>query len=248
MPRGRPRKKPDTKPLVAGEEEIVEQEVVPVNEEERQQWEEWVHVWGPGYSTTEYMRLDELYRIMTAQLDAAGGIDEQQQDTARTCSRMALQRDKLIRSGDKDDITMAKQLDGMIRDNLKDSNMRKTDIPQEQQRLDGFVDRLQDVYGLGLDMTEDQVWDAFHKWCKKKKYPFTVDAAEHAIMMILNLIQKNDDLPEFAEKPKDMDFGEYEAEFEKEPNDAENEVYKYLGIVRGQYKPDDEEKDEGDAP
>ena len=55
MPRGRPRKKLDTKPLVAGEEEIVEQEVVPVNEEERQQWEEWVQVWGPGYTSAEYI-------------------------------------------------------------------------------------------------------------------------------------------------------------------------------------------------
>lgn len=198
----------------------------------------WSTIWGDGYTETDYRQLDDLYRTMTAQLDSTGGIDPQQDDTARTCARMALNRNKLILNyKDKDSISTANTLDKMIRDNLKDSNMRKADIlPSAQQRLDGIVDALRKKYGLEMEMTQDDVFSAFYRWCKKKKYPYTVDAAEHMIMLILNLIQKNDDMQELYSAPEDMDFGPYAAEFEKEPNEAEKEAYEYLGLIRGEWE------------
>ncbi len=204
--------------------------------------ERWETIWGEGYSESDYRQLDDLYQTMTAQLDSTGGIDRQQDDTARTCAMMALQRNKLIRSSKKDDIATAKTFDQMIRENLKDSNMRKADIlPSAVQRLDGIVDALRKKYGLNMEMTKDDVWDAFHRWCQKKKYPFTMDAAEHMIMLILNLIQKNDDLPELSDKPEGMDFNPFSSEFADEPNDAEMESYQYLGLVRGEFKtPEDD--------
>lgn len=207
--------------------------------------ERWATIWGDGYSETDYMQLDDLYKTMTAQLDSTGGIDRQQEDTARTCAMMALQRNKLIRSRDKDDIAMAKNLDGMIRENLRDANMRKADIlPAAQQRPDGFVDALRKKYGLTLEMTKDDVMQAFFNWCRSKHYPETVDAEEHAMMAILNTMRKNDDLPELIDLPSEFDFGPYEAQFEKEPNEAEMEAYDYLGSVRGEFKkPDDERGD-----
>ena len=203
--------------------------------------ERWATVWGDGYSETDYKQLDDLYRTMTAQLDSTGGLDPQQQDTARTCARMALNRNKLISNyKDKDAISTANTLDKMIRENLKDSNMRKADIlPSAQQRLDGIVDALRKKHGLSMEMTQDEVFAAFHRWCEKKKYPFTIDAAEHMIMLIMNLIQKNDDLPEMYNAPDDMNFGPYAAEFEREPNEAENEAYEYLGLVRGEWEKGD---------
>ena len=198
--------------------------------------ERWETLWGEGYSEADYRQLDDLYRTMTAQLDATGGIDRQQDDTARTCAMMALQRNKLIRKADKDSVAMAKQLDSMIRDNLKDSNMRKADIlPTAQQRPDGFVDALRKKYGLTMDMTKDDVLQAFYTWCHSKKYPETVDAEEHSMMAILKTMQKNDDLPEPQEMPSDLDFGPYRAQFEEEPNEAEDDAYEYLGLVRGEY-------------
>ena len=179
--------------------------------------ERWVTVWGDGYSESDYKQLDDLYRTMTAQLDDTGGIDRQQDDTARTCAMMALQRNKLIRSKDKDDITMAKNLDDMIRKNLQDSNMRKADIlPSAQQRPDGFVDALKKKLGLTMDMTKEDVMQAFFNWCRAKHYPETVDAEEHAMMAILRTMQKNDDLPEPADLPQEIDFGPYEAQFERD--------------------------------
>lgn len=202
--------------------------------------ERWETIWGEGYSETDYKQLDDLYRTMTAQLDATGGIDRQQEDAARTCARMALNRNKLILNyKDKDSIQTANTLDKMIRENLKDANMRKADIlPSAQQRPDGFVDAMKKKLGLTLEMTKDDVMQAFYAWCRSKHYPETVDAEEHAMMAILRTMQKNDDLPEPQELPSDFDFGPYEAQFELEPNQQEKEVYDYLGLVRNEYHRD----------
>lgn len=199
--------------------------------------ERWATIWGDGYTEADYRQLDDLYRTMTAQLDSTGGIDPQQDDTARTCARMALNRNKLILNyRDKDSISTANTLDKMIRDNLKDSNMRKADIlPSAQQRPDGFVDALKKKYGLTMEMTKEDVMQAFFNWCRSKHYPETVDAEEHAMMAILRTMQKNDDLPEPVDLPGEFDFGPYEAQFEREPNEAEEEAYRYLGLVRGEY-------------
>ena len=198
----------------------------------------WDTIWGEGYSETDYKQLDDLYLTMTAQLDATGGIDRQQEDAARTCARMALNRNKLILNyRDKDSIATANTLDKMIRENLKDANMRKADIlPSAQQRPDGFVDALKKKYGLTMEMTKDDVMQAFFTWCRSKKYPETVDAEEHAMMAILRTMQKNDDLPESQELPSDFNFGPYEAQFEKEPNEMEQEAYDYLGLVRNEFR------------
>ena len=212
--------------------------------------ERWETVWGYGdeehpYTQQDYRRLDELYKTMTAQLDSAGGmIDAQQQDTARTCARMALQRDKLILSRNKDDVSTAKNFDEMIRKNLADANMRKADIlPSAQQRPDGFVDALKKKYGLTMEMTKDDVMQAFYAWCRRRKHPQTVDAEEHALLAILRTMQKNDDMPEPTDLPEDMRLGNFAEEFAAEPNEAENEAYEYLHLVRHSFGVTPEEDD-----
>lgn len=206
----------------------------------------WETVWGEGYSENDYKRLDELYGVMTAQLSDVGIIDRQQEDTARTCARMALQRDKLIRSQNKDDVAAAKNFDEMIRKNLADANMRKADIlPSAQQRPDGIVDALRKKYGLPMEMTKDDFLAAFYQWCQQRKHPQTVDAEEHALLGILRTMQKNDDMPEPTELPEELRLSGFENEFADEPNEQETEVYNYLHLVRGQFAPTDEE-DGGD--
>lgn len=199
--------------------------------------ERWMTVWGDGYSESDYRQLDDLYHTMTSQLDDTGGLDPQQRDTARTCARMALNRNKLISNyQDKDSISTASTLDKMIRENLKDSNMRKADIlPSAQQRPDGFVDALKKKYGLTTEMTKDDVMQAFFNWCRSKHYPETVDAEEHAMMAILRTMQRNDDLPEPSELPEDMSLAAFEHQFASEPNELEEDAYDYLHLVRGAF-------------
>ena len=205
--------------------------------------ERWETVWGDGYSENDYKRLDELYLTMTAQLDALGGsIDRQQEDTARTCARMALQRDQLIRSRNKDDVATAKNFDEMIRKNLADANMRKADIlPHQKQRLDGIVDAIRKKFGIEGEPTYDDAMEAFYKWCRQRKHPQTVDAEEHALLAIMRNIQKNDDMPEPSELPPDMRLGQFASEFAERPNEAEQEAYDYLHLVREQFTEDGDE-------
>lgn len=204
--------------------------------------ERWRSIWGDGYSGNEYTRLDDLYRTMTAQLDAAGGlIDKQQEDTARYCSRLALQREQLTRKSDKDSIDMAAKLDKMIRENLKDCNMRKADVlPSQKQRPDGFVDALRKKCGIDAEMTQEGVMRAFYQWCKRKKYPYTYDAVDHALLSVHQTMAKNDDLPVPTTLKPSMRFAPFASEFADEPNEQECEDYDYLGIVRGEFGGEDD--------
>lgn len=204
--------------------------------------ERWERVWGFGnektpYSENDYRRLDELYKSMTAQLDSVGGlIDKQQEDTARTCARMALQRDKLILSRNKDDVATAKNFDEMIRKNLADCNMRKADIlPSQKQRLDGFVDALKKRTDLTPDMTQEDVLQVFYDWLHKKKYPITTDAADHMLLSIQRTMAKNNDMPEPTDLERSMRFDAFASEFAPEPNEQERETYEYLHLLRGEF-------------
>ena len=203
------------------------------NEQER-----WEAEWGDGdddhpYSEKDYKRLDELKRIMTGQLGALGDLTHMQEDTARQCSIWTLQCEKLSAKGDKDSISTAKMLDEMKRKNLEDCNMRNKDIlPSQQHRLAGIVQRLEKEYGVGVSMTRDEVLEVFFKWCKKNKYPQTVDAAHHAMLYMEQTMAKNSDMPVPQDLSEGADLTQFAEEFADEPNDMENEIYPYLGIVR----------------
>lgn len=198
----------------------------------------WQREWGYGsessqYSEKDYMRLDELKKTMLGQLDDTGTVTAQQNDTARTCAIWGLMRDKLSVKGDKESVQTAKLYDDMIRKNLEDCNMRSKDIlPSEEQRLDGFVDAIKEEYGLTLEMTTDDVLETIGAWFAKRKHPYTMDAEEHALKAILNTMRKNDDLPEYMELPDEYRMDTYGFSFEDSPDEVEDSVYRYLGIVR----------------
>ena len=74
--------------------------------------ERWERDWGYGdpdnpYTVQDYKSLDGIFRMYSTRLDSAGGMDAQQEDTLRSCSRMALLRDKCIAKGDKDSAAIA---------------------------------------------------------------------------------------------------------------------------------------------
>lgn len=204
--------------------------------------ERWERDWGYGdpdspYTAQDYKRLDGIFRMYSTRLDAAGGMDAQQEDTLRNCSRMALLRDKCIAKGDKDSAAIANTMNRMIQENLAAENLRKKDAkPIEKARVDGIIDAMQQKYGATADMTKDEFLEIFYKWCHSKGYPETVDAAEHAMLSIINTMRANNDLPDIPELPKEARLSEYEDEFAKIPNETELEVYSYLNIKRNDGK------------
>ena len=131
----------------------------------------------------------------------------------------------------------------MIQDNLSAENLRKKDAkPIETARVDGIIDALTKKYGVGVEMTKEQFLErVFFPWCKNKRYPETVDAAEHAMLAIINTMRENSDMPELPEIPKSARFTAYSDEFAPVPNELEEEAYDYLGLTRR----DDPAKTEG---
>lgn len=202
------------------------------------EFERWSKDWGIGnpespYTTQDYKRLDELFRTFSARLEAAGGYDAQQEDTLRNCCVMRLQADKAINRGDKESVEIASKLNKMIQDNLSSENLRRKDAkPVETAKVDGIIDAMQRKYGVGAEMTKEQFLEVFFKWCHSHNYPETVDAADHAMLAIINTMRANSDLPDLPELPESASFEPYESEFAVIPNDAENETYEYLGLKR----------------
>lgn len=201
--------------------------------------ERWERDWGTGdpdkpYTSQDYKALDSIFRTYSARLDAAGGMDAQQEDTLRYCSSMRLLRDKCIAKGDKDSIERAAKLDKMIQGGFSAENLRKKDAkPIENARVDGIIDAMQKKYGVGAEMTKDQFLVAFYKWCHSHHYPETVDAAEYAMQAIINTMRANNDLPEMPELPKEASgMSAFAEEFAGEPNETEQEVYAYLNLTR----------------
>ena len=105
--------------------------------------------------------------------------------------------------------------------------------PIENARVDGIIDAMQRKYGISAEMTKAQFLEVFFKWCHSKRYPETVDAAEYAMLAIINTMRANNDLPELPELPKDASgMGAYAEEFAAEPNEIEQGVYEYLNLTR----------------
>lgn len=203
----------------------------------------WAKVWGAGdddsrYSPDDYRRLDEIFRTYTARLRSSGGYDDQQEDTLRHCSRMALLRDKSIAKGDKESIDKAAKLDKMIQDNLSAENLRKKDErPTQTVRIDGIVEALKKKYGVDLDLTKDQAMEVFKKWCQDRHYSCSIDAAEHAILAIINCTRANSDIPTMMDLPDAYRLDPYESEFSRKAERTENDIYTYLQLERRDRKP-----------
>lgn len=201
----------------------------------------WQREWGVGdetnaYSPADYRRLDEIFKTLAARLQGSGGYDAQQEFTLRNCSHMALLREKCIRKGDKESVSKAKDLDKMIADNLAAENLRKRDEkPVQTARLDGIVEAAYKKYGIGISCTKDQAIEAVVKWLnERKRYDCSQDAAEQAIMAILNCTRMNSDLPILSELPTDAVLDRYSGEFNNAPEqiNGEQKTYDYLNLHR----------------
>lgn len=201
----------------------------------------WLRVWGIGnekkpYTPADYRRMDEIYEKLTARRMATGGFDGQQEDVFRFCARTAHQRDKLMATGDKDDIDSAKKLDKMIQDNLAAENLRPKDAESQQPvRIDGVVERLNRI-GLAPNMTYDDVMRAIADWMSRNtRYGCSMDAAEKGLLAIVNCTRANSDMPLLYEVPKEMRMDDHQYEFDPTAARREESSYGYLNLSRGRF-------------
>lgn len=215
---------------------INKQEEIDVDD---RQYQLWVNQWGIGdkekpYTTDDYRQLDQIFDTYSSRLEKSGGMDEWQEDTLRSCSRMRLASDKCIAKGGKENVDMASKYNKMIQDQLASEQLRKKDEkPLGIAQMDGITQAMARKYGVGVEMTYDKAVEICSKWLMSHKYPHTMDAAEHMMLAIINTTRENNDMPLFSELPEGTEFPKsMESEFAEEPNEAEKEVYEYLNISR----------------
>ena len=206
---------------------------------EQPDMEQWMDVWGIGnpsdpYTAADYKRLDYLFDTYSARLAASGGYDAQQEFIIRSVCADQMLAEKCRNLGTKEGIETYTKLTKTIQDKLSAENLRKKDIlPQQEQRPDGFIDKMMQKYGVGQGMTYDQVMSVIFRWMRSHNYPETADAAENGLLAIINCTRRNNDMPEIDELPQSMKFNpKYNAEFADEPNDEEGKVYEYLRLTR----------------
>lgn len=202
--------------------------------------ERWESEWGLGdksnpYTPSDYRRMDEIMKTLSARNGEA--MDAQQEFTLRYCSQMALLREKNLVKGDTDSVSKAKVLDKMIQDNLASENLRKKDAgPELVARMDGIVEAMKKKYGFGAELTRAQAEEACAKWLTERHYSCTKDAAEHALLSLINATRINSDLPVLPELPTEAQLAAHAREFENALSGAserEKAVYEYLGLKRG---------------
>lgn len=202
--------------------------------------------WGMGdeksnYTSQDYDRLDELFKSYSSRLVSSGGYDTQQEYILRLCSRMSLDMEKMLASGQ---IDKAQKLNKMIQDNLASENLRKKDEkPIEDLRVDSLVDALEKsgLYKNGKILALPDLQKALLERMgalggkPSHKYPYTFDAADQMILAIANTMRMNDGLTEMEELPDNMRFDEnVAAEFAAVPNEEEKKVYEAEGYIRMQ--------------
>ena len=216
--------------------------------------ERWEAEWGIGdeakpYTEQDYRRLDELFRTFSSRLRGAGGMDALQEDTLRNCSKMRLAADKALAKGGKDNISIASTLSKMIQDNLSAEQLRKKDAkPVEQARIDGIVEAIAKKWGKGIELTYEDAVAICSQWLADHKYPITTDAADHMLLSIINCTRGNNDMPEMDELPQTMKFDRrFSTQFAEEPNEIENEVFKYLNLARESQRPKQDKQEKADG-
>ena len=209
------------------------------NKVDEDQLEEWRKIWGIGdtekpYTVDDYIALEQIFETYSSRLEKSGGMDEWQEDTLRSCSRMRLQSDKYIAKGGKDNVAMASTLNKMIQDQLASEQLRKKDEkPIGIAQIDGITQAMARKYGVGVELTYEQAIEICSKWLVSHKYPHTMDAAEHMMMAIIDTTRKNNDMPELPELPKEAKFPQsMGSEFEDEQSDVEQETYEYLNVSK----------------
>lgn len=201
--------------------------------------------WGSGgaktpYTKEDYDELDRLYAAFSSRQKGMG-IDTQQEYILRDCARMELQKQKYIQAKD---IGSAQKLNAMIQTNLASENLRKKDEkPMDDLRIDGIADALEKKYGIDPErmLAKEKAVEICCKWFMEHGYPETLDCAHKMTLAIINATRINNEEPPLMDLPEELSFTDDFGEFAEKPNEAEQQAYEYLGLIR-------EQKPEAPAP
>lgn len=191
--------------------------------------------WGPGpskkpYTAKDYQELDRIYRALSADLTAQGGLSDKQEYILKDCTTLEIEKQNYIEAGM---IDKAQKINNMIQTNLASENLRKKDEkPIEDIRIDSIVEALEKKGYM-----KNGKLLSYEKLLEKLRgdtpiYPYTKDAADQMLLYIINTSKANDGLPELSTLPDEYRIKDEHGEFAALPSQKEKEAYEKLGIIR----------------
>lgn len=185
------------------------------------------------YSNEDYKYLDDKYATLSKRPKEAGNFDEQTDLTIHTICKLYLKLDKAIAADQTDKIAKLQNTISKIQE--AESLRKKDEKPIANVRIDNFIDALEKngLLDKGAKIPScDELMERMYKFAGRKKYPYTLDAAEHALLFIRNCGAKNDGYEEIPDVTSEMRMTEHAGEFADEPNADEKKVYAELGLMR----------------
>lgn len=191
-------------------------------------------IWGPGpnkhpYTTDDYEELDRTYKILSGDLEQAGGVSSKQEFILRRCAKRTLEMNLMENMGSYD---KAMKLSKMIDTDMASEQLRKKDAkPIEDFRMDSWADALEKS-GLTKDgkrCSPDEMFEILFR--RPPQYPYTMDAAEQLILINENRMRNNDGHAELSVLPDNMRLHDDLGEFAPEQSAGEREAYEILGLV-----------------
>ena len=197
-----------------------------------------------GYPMTDdlYDELDRSYENWVGRYRGQT-ITPQMDDSLTKIVRWNAVTERLIRCGD---YTNAQKIQKMVDDLMASEQMRKKDEkPVEVMRMDALVSALENAGAMEDDQfkTVDEIMRAFHdKFLARKKYNYSVDAADHMIYDYYNNARINADLPVADVLPSDLELTDELGEFEPEQTEEEKRRERFAGLTKVMFERPPEEE------
>lgn len=200
--------------------------------EQRQKWGT-ARIWGDMEMTADvYNSLDREYY---ARLSSFSGqtLTLQQENTLRTVAKNSVIQDYCMRN---QQVKHASEIQKMTDTLLASEQMRKKDEkPVENFRIDSQIQAFEKM-GLYQDGKflgyEDTVKAIQKNFLCRKKYKYSLDAADQMILDIYNTMRRNSGLMAESELPEDLMQEDANGEFETEETEEEKERRNYAGLIK----------------
>ena len=216
----------------------------PGTKEQRERWGSEPLAKGLEPTTAIYNELDRQYDIWIGRYRGQT-ITPQLADSIIKICRWNMVAEYLIREGE---YISAQKVQKMVDDLMASEQMRKKDEkPIEGMRLDALVMAFEKLGAMEQNQfkTFPEIVKIFwERFFKKKKYSYSIDAADHMIFDYYNNLRVNADQPVVSELPHDLKLEDDLGEFEEEATEEEQKRARYAGLTTVAFEEGNEE--EGD--
>lgn len=203
----------------------------PGTREQRERWGEADLCEKVPMTDAIYAELDRQYENWCGRYRGQA-ITPQLADSIVKICKWNMVTERLIRIGE---YVSAQKVQKMVDDLMASEQMRKKDEkPIENMRMDALVVALEAAGAMenGQFKTTAEVQESFWKrFFKKKKFNYSVDAADHMIFDYYNNARLNADLPPANELPAELRLEDELGEFEPEPTEEEERRARYAGLT-----------------